>query len=125
MPPRSSVVAESATPEAPREVRGAVAEPAASDRPAAATASPATGKAPRVEEPPSTTGIHESGRALNDPRIAPKSVETVVTETGHPEFFSDEIAPPAALGRSRSSRATNDPRGPLREEPEVPVEESA
>jgi len=130
MPPRSSVVAESATPEAPREVRGAAAEPvaaepAASDRPAAATASPATGKAPRVEEPPSTTGIHESGRALNDPRIAPKSVETVVTETGHPEFFSDDIAPPAALGRSRSSRATNDPRGPLREEPEVPVEESA
>jgi ribonuclease E len=63
----------------------------------------------------------EPGRALNDPRIASKPVDTVSIETTHPTLFGTEVAPPVIQKGSKPSRSANDPRN-ARQAP--PTEES-
>jgi ribonuclease E len=58
-----------------------------------------------------STGITESGRAWNDPRIESKPVAAVDIETAYPEFFRGDIAPPVIQSRPQPARAINDPRG--------------
>ena len=113
---------------------GAVSEAIAADTPAAETdedtaqqqaepaavvAAPAvvaTAKAAVAETPEleshSTAGVTEAGRAVNDPRIAPKPVSetTVSTELG--ELFATPEAPAVTVVQQDVSRASNDPRGP-------------
>jgi ribonuclease E len=67
---------------------------------------------PEVVEAPSTAGMHESGRATNDPRITPKSDEEVSIETGHPVLFGTDVAPAVVQQQAKPPRSANDPRGP-------------
>ena len=90
-----------------------LSEPAVIEEPLAVTATAQT----LVEEAPeqhsdSTAGVTEAGRAVNDPRIAPKPVmgTSVSTELG--ELFATPEAPPVTVVQQDVSRASNDPRGP-------------
>ena len=68
-----------------------------------------------TEDPAFKTGLTESGRAINDPRVEAKPVEVVEIITSHPTLFSDSVAPPVAPSGRAAPRASNDPRGPLPE----------
>ena len=86
---------------------------AAAEEPLAATA---TAQTP-VEEAPeqhgdSTAGITEAGRAVNDPRIAPKPVTDTSVSTELGELFATPEAPPVTIMQQDVPRASNDPRGP-------------
>jgi ribonuclease E len=61
---------------------------------------------------PAAEEISASGRAVNDPRVAPSPVTEVHIETGRITLFSEEAAPPVDLPDRNVSRASNDPRGP-------------
>jgi ribonuclease E len=83
------------------------------EEPAAVTA---TAQTP-VEEAPeqhsdSTAGVTDAGRALNDPRIAPKPVTDTSVSTELGELFATPEAPPVTVVQQEVSRASNDPRGP-------------
>jgi ribonuclease E len=101
-------------PEAPAEAKAAVAEtaeqkpeaPAASVPPAAPA--PAAARESKPGRAPSATG-----RASNDPRVAPRQIGKVEITTGHPVLFREEQAPPASHSGRVVPRASNDPRGPL------------
>jgi ribonuclease E len=56
--------------------------------------------------------LSASGRAVNDPRIAPSPVGEVQIETGRITLFSEQAAPPVELPDRNVPRASNDPRGP-------------
>lgn len=96
------------------EPLAATEEPlAVTDEPLAATA---TAQKP-VEETPeqhsdSTAGVTEAGRAVNDPRIAPKPVTDTSVSTELGELFATPEAPPVTVVQQEVSRASNDPRGP-------------
>jgi ribonuclease E len=90
-----------------------VSEPAVMEEPVAVTA---TAQTP-VEEAPeqhsdSTAGVTDAGRALNDPRIAPKPVTDTSVSTELGELFATPEAPPVTVVQQEVSRASNDPRGP-------------
>ena len=103
------------TDEAPAQEQAAptVSEPAVIEEPAAVTA---TAQTP-VEEAPeqhsdSTAGVTDAGRAVNDPRIAPKPVTDTSVSTELGELFATPEAPPVTVVQQDVSRASNDPRGP-------------
>ena len=90
-----------------------VSEPAVMEEP---TAVIATAQTP-VEEAPeqhsdSTAGATGAGRAVNDPRIAPKPVTDTSVSTELGELFATPEAPPVTVVHQEVSRASNDPRGP-------------
>ena len=60
----------------------------------------------------STAGVTEAGRAVNDPRIAPKPVRDTSVSTELGELFATPEAPPVTVVQQDVSRARNDPRGP-------------
>lgn len=59
-----------------------------------------------------TSGITESGRAVNDPRIAPKPIVETQTVTEQALLFARPEAPPVSVIQQDIPRASNDPRGP-------------
>ncbi len=94
-------------------------------------AEPTTAEPPVVEEAPaavetedtlaeeapwqdiqSSAGLTEAGRAVNDPRIAPKPVTETSVSTELGELFATPEAPPATFAQQDVARASNDPRGP-------------
>ncbi len=104
----------------------AEATPVTQDEPAVAEAAPLTETAeapqpeavssaanePAEEEPAvSRAGLTDDGRAVNDPRVAPRPVENVTISTGQVEFFSAHVAPAVAPSGRVAPRAINDPRG--------------
>ena len=103
------------TDEAPAQEQAAptVSEPAVIEEPAAVTA---TAQTP-VEQAPeqhsdSTAGVTDAGRAVNDPRIAPKPVTDTSVSTELGELFATPEAPPVTVVQQDVPRASNDPRGP-------------
>jgi ribonuclease E len=65
------------------------------------------------EQPALTTGLTGDGRAVNDPRVAPRPVGEVAITTQHPVLFTGNVAPPVTGSGRIAPRASNDPRGPL------------
>jgi ribonuclease E len=112
--PTEEVTAPAAVDEAPapQPADAGTERAAGSDATAETAAAPDadSGKAKQkaAEQPTGFSG----GRASNDPRIAPKPVESVVVDTAHPILFRDVISPPVVPVRPRPPRASNDPRGP-------------
>ena len=64
-----------------------------------------------VQTASSTAGITDDGRALNDPRVKARPVESLEITTAHPVLFSEVVAPPVAPTTQPKPRAVNDPRG--------------
>ena len=60
----------------------------------------------------STAGVTEAGRAVNDPRVAPKPVTETAVSTELGELFATPEAPPVTIMQQDVPRASNDPRGP-------------
>ena len=60
----------------------------------------------------STAGLTEAGRAVNDPRVAPKPVTETSVSTELGELFATPEAPPVAVVEQDVPRSSNDPRGP-------------
>ena len=60
----------------------------------------------------SSAGLTEAGRAVNDPRIAPKPVTETSVSTELGELFATPEAPPVTVAQQDLARASNDPRGP-------------
>ena len=91
-----------------------VSEPAVViEEPLAVTATAQT----LVEEAPeqdsvSIAGVTEAGRAVNDPRIAPKPVTDTSVRTELGELFATPEAQPVTVVQQDVSRPSNDPRGP-------------
>ncbi len=65
------------------------------------------------EEVTSPAGITAGGRAITDPREAPRPVGVVEITTTHPALFTGNVAPDASHSGRVAPRAVNDPRGPL------------
>jgi ribonuclease E len=63
--------------------------------------------------PASTEGITQDGRAVNDPRVQARPVESLEIITAQRQLFSDDVAPPVKASDAVRPRAVNDPRGPL------------
>jgi len=59
-----------------------------------------------------SAGLTEAGRAVNDPRIAPKPVTETCVSTELDELFATPEAPPVTVAQQDVARASNDPRGP-------------
>jgi len=59
-----------------------------------------------------TSGITDSGRAVNDPRIAPKPIVETQIVTEQAQLFARPEAPPVTVVQQDVPRASNDPRGP-------------
>jgi ribonuclease E len=97
--PEPAPVQEEAPAPAPAPVQEEAPAPVQEEAPVAAA------------EPASTAGLHESGRANNDPRIAPKQVQEVSIETAQAELFHEEVAPPVQQSGKKPPRSANDPRG--------------
>ena len=64
-------------------------------------------------------GVRATGRAINDPRIAPSPVEEVRIETARLVLFAEREQPPIAAPDREVARASNDPRGPRASEAEA------
>ena len=88
-----------------------VAEPSVSEE---AVAAVETEDAVSEEAPEQhiTAGVTEAGRAVNDPRVAPKPVAETAVSTEMGELFAAPEAPPVTVVEQNVSRASNDPRGP-------------
>jgi ribonuclease E len=59
-----------------------------------------------------STGITAEGRAINDPRVAPKPVSEVEIRSERGSLFAAEQAPALTPIDRNVPRASNDPRGP-------------
>ncbi len=59
-----------------------------------------------------TSGVTDSGRAVNDPRIAPKPITETSIVTEQAQLFALPEAPPVSIIQQDIPRASNDPRGP-------------
>ncbi len=59
-----------------------------------------------------TSGVTDSGRAINDPRISPKPITETETLTEQAQLFARPEAPPVSVIQQDIPRASNDPRGP-------------
>jgi len=93
---------------APKEVESTVIdEPAAT----APSVEEVAEEAPELEVG-SRAGVTDAGRAVNDPRIAPKPVEETSVSTEMAELFATPEAPPVTVVQQDVPRASNDPRGP-------------
>jgi ribonuclease E len=94
-----------------------VAAPVVAEEPQVAPAAPAPepvvapAPEPVAAEPAPAPRLHASGRVWNDPRVEPKPVESVATETAQFELFKGEVAPPVVQLGAKPPRAANDPRG--------------
>ena len=64
------------------------------------------------QESHSTAGVNEVGRAVNDPRVAPKPVTETKVSTEEGQLFWQSEAPPVTIVEQNVPRASNDPRGP-------------
>ena len=64
------------------------------------------------QEIQSLAGLAEAGRALNDPRVAPKPVTETSVSTELGELFATPEAPPVMVVQQDVPRPSNDPRGP-------------
>ena len=60
----------------------------------------------------SRAGLTDTGRAVNDPRVAPKPVTETPVSTELSELFATPKAPPVTVMQRDVPRASNDPRGP-------------
>jgi ribonuclease E len=89
-------------------------------KPQAAVEPVAVEKAPEVEPAELPSALTEDGRAVNDPRISPKTAEKLEISTQHIALFSDSVAPSVEPNGKVSSRASNDPRKTAAQE--APVE---
>lgn len=58
------------------------------------------------------SGVTESGRAINDPRVEAKPVTSVLVETATRALFNVAAQPDAVQIANNPERAANDPRGP-------------
>ena len=58
------------------------------------------------------SSVTKNGRAINDPRVKAKPVDTVEINTQHNQMFSFQEAAATQVTRQELSRANNDPRGP-------------
>jgi ribonuclease E len=58
------------------------------------------------------SGLTDSGRAVNDPRVEPKPIGEVSVETLRQALFLEQEAPPVSIVSRDIPRASNDPRGP-------------
>ena len=58
------------------------------------------------------SGLTETGRAVNDPRVEPKPVGDVNVMTLREALFREQQAPPVSVVDRNVPRASNDPRGP-------------
>ncbi|MGD2007263.1 MAG: ribonuclease E [Cellvibrionales bacterium] len=80
-----------------------------------ATATTQTAELPAVEEStsaPDRSGLTETGRAVNDPRVEPRPVGEVNVVTLTAALFNEQEAPPLSVMPRDVPRASNDPRGP-------------
>ena len=59
-----------------------------------------------------TSGMTDSGRAVNDPRISPKPITQTQIVTEQAQLFALPEGPPVSIIRQDIPRAGNDPRGP-------------
>ena len=64
------------------------------------------------QEIQSSAGLTEAGRAVNDPRVAPKPVTETSVSTELGELFATPEAPPVMVVQQDVPRPSNDPRGP-------------
>ena len=108
---------EVSAPETIAEVADMVAETAEDPAMAPIAAEVETATAPAIVAEPEVavdrSGLNADGRAINDPRAAPKPVGTVEITTGHPVLFKDTVAPAVVPSAKTVPRASNDPRGPI------------
>ncbi|PLW68923.1 ribonuclease E [Pseudohalioglobus lutimaris] len=113
----SNVVAEAVSKPAQPDAPQVEAVPAQAEAPSVAPVKHAEDKAePAAVATPakaSTAGINKEGRAVNDPRVEPRPVQSVEISTQHIPLFGDSVAPPATCSKRTEPRAKNDPRGPL------------
>jgi ribonuclease E len=58
------------------------------------------------------SGLTETGRAINDPRVEANPVTAVVVESGMRALFNVAASPDAVKIANNPARAANDPRGP-------------
>jgi ribonuclease E len=58
------------------------------------------------------SGVTPAGRAVNDPRVAPRPIGEVDVETLRQALFLEQEAPPVSIVSRDIPRASNDPRGP-------------
>jgi ribonuclease E len=58
------------------------------------------------------SGLTETGRAINDPRVEANPVTAVVVESGIRALFNVAASPDAVKIANNPARAANDPRGP-------------
>ena len=58
------------------------------------------------------SGLTETGRAVNDPRVEPKPVGDVNVMTLREALFREQQAQPVSVVDRNVPRASNDPRGP-------------
>ena len=104
--------AEEAKPVAPytdkRLSDGSTSEAAASDAPATVL---------------DRSGVTETGRAINDPRVEPNPVTEVGVESGMRALFNVAASPDAVKIANNPARAANDPRGPR--ESDEPMDSSS
>lgn len=61
---------------------------------------------------PNVSGLTDSGRAINDPRVDAHPVNDVIVETARRVLFSTTAHPDAVQITNNPTRAANDPRGP-------------
>ena len=100
--------AEMAETPAPKEVESTVIDEHAATAPSVEEVAE---EAPELEVG-SRAGVTDAGRAVNDPRIAPKPVEETSVSTEMAELFATPEAPPVTVVQQDVPRASNDPRGP-------------
>ena len=92
----------------PAPLEPAVAEEAAT----AVEAEETVSEEALAQDTHSTAGVTEAGRAVNDPRVAPKPVTETAVSTELGELFATPEAPPVTIMQQDVPRASNDPRGP-------------
>ena len=61
------------------------------------------------------SGITDSGRAVNDPRLSPRQILETQIVTEQAPLFALPEAPPVSIIQQDTPRASNDPRGPREE----------
>lgn len=117
-----AVAAPAEVAEAPEETVDAAPEvveaEAIEEEPAVAEPVAEVVEAPAEEAPVNipATGLTDSGRACNDPRVEARPVGEVEITTRQIILFSENIAPAAPASGKLVARAANDPRGPATEE---------
>ena len=97
-----------AAPLAPEPTASATAIPAV--EPTEPTAAPMAVESVTAELDQS--GLTDSRRAVNDPRVEPMPIGEVSVETLRQALFLEQEAPPVSIVSRDIPRASNDPRGP-------------